>query len=165
MTLISLMLTGFLSFSASAKTEDLKVELKQLPTSYVQNVTIKKIEDLKGKVVLLDIWASWCEPCKEALPIYVKLLDKYKSQGLVVLTINADDDVKDRDQFLKTHPLVLPVYWDKGKALIKDLKVVALPSLFVFDKNLKPVALYRGFDPDKLSALEKTIEEQMKKAP
>lgn len=165
MIFISVLLSGFLAFSASGKSEDLNVELKQLPTSYVQNVTAKKIDDLKGKVVLLDLWASWCEPCKEALPIYVKLLEKYKSQGVVVLTINADDDPKDRDQFLKTHPLALPVYWDKDKTMIKDLKVVALPSLFVFDKHLKPVALFRGFDPAKTAALEKTIEEQIKKAP
>lgn len=151
-----------LPFSAFAKDAPLDIEFKTLPTELIQNEKIAKLEDLKGRVVLIDFWASWCEPCKQALPHYNKLYKKFKGQGLIILGINEDDDTKERDAFLKTQSLEFPLYFDKDKKLIKDFKVQALPSLFVFDKNLKPVALFRGFDESKPQALEKKIQELLK---
>ncbi|WII71576.1 TlpA disulfide reductase family protein [Bdellovibrio sp. 22V] len=115
--------------------------------------------DLKGKVVLVDFWASWCGPCKEALPHYNRLQKKYKDQGVVFIGINEDDDAKERDAFLKSQAIEFAQYLDKNKEMAKDFKIQALPSLFVFDKNLKPAALYRGFDDKKPQALEKKIQE------
>lgn len=160
--LIFVFLVSFMSTTWAQKANPLDVDFKTLPGELVQGPKVSKIDDLKGKVVLVDFWAAWCEPCKEALPHYNRLYKKYKDKGLVIIGINEDDDLKERDAFLKMHPLEFPIYFDKSKQMVKDFKVQALPSLFVFDKNLKPVALYRGFSDDKPQALEKKIQELLK---
>jgi thiol-disulfide isomerase/thioredoxin len=58
--------------------------------------------ELEGKVVLVDVWASWCQPCAEALPFYAQLQDELKAQGFVLLTINVDADRRAADAFLKS---------------------------------------------------------------
>lgn len=146
----------------SKNTTPPNVEFKNLSAEALSKGSKLQFGDLKGKVVLMDFWASWCEPCKEALPHYNKLYKKYKDQGLIVIGINEDDDIKERDDFLKTHPVEFAMFYDKSKQMAKDFKVQALPSLFVFDKKLKPVALYRGFSDDKPQALEKQIQELLK---
>lgn len=118
--------------------------------------------DLKGKIVLVDFWASWCAPCKEALPHYNKIYDKYKDQGVVFLGINEDDDNKERDSFLKEHPASFPIYADEDKKMAKKFKIAALPTLFIFDRDLKLVSISRGFNEKEVSPLEKTIQDLLK---
>lgn len=151
-----------LTMVAGAKESPSSVEFKRLPPQHLNKSDIKDISNLKGKVVLVDFWAAWCEPCKEALPHYNDLYRKYKPQGLVVLGINEDDDHAERDAFLKTVTLDFPLFYDKNKMLLGDFKVQALPTLYVFDRNLKPVVFYRGFDKKTTQALDKKIQELLK---
>ncbi|MDG0816357.1 TlpA disulfide reductase family protein [Bdellovibrio svalbardensis] len=153
-----LLLCSSTSFAASNPP---KVEFKAITAEPLSKNSLTFV-DLKGKVVIVDFWASWCEPCKEALPHYNKLYEKYKNQGVVFIGINEDDDLKERDAFLKAHPISFPVFFDKEKQMAKDFQVVALPTLFVFDKKLKPVILYRGFDDKKPQVLEKGIQDLLK---
>lgn len=147
--------------------------LTATPTSF--DVDFKKItatplsptkgiafEKLKGKVVLVDFWASWCTPCKEALPHYNRLYKAYKDKGLVVIAVNEDDDLKERDAFLKGQRFDFYIYQDHDRKMLGEFKVQALPTLYVFDKNLKPVTFYRGFGPGKPELLEKTIQDLLK---
>ncbi|WP_415063809.1 TlpA disulfide reductase family protein [Bdellovibrio sp.] len=164
--LLAVLFLSVWSLNALSKnTTPPNVEFKSFSAEALSKGSALKFDDLKGKVVLMDFWASWCEPCKEALPHYNKLYKKYKDQGLVVIGINEDDDLKERDDFLKAHPVEFSMFYDKSKQMAKDFKVQALPSLFVFDKKLKPVSLYRGFSEDKPQALEKQIQELLKDQP
>ncbi|NUN07316.1 MAG: TlpA family protein disulfide reductase [Bdellovibrio sp.] len=167
MRLTFLFITLLLTISAHAKdaatTPPANIEIKSLPSKHLQGEKLKGLGDLKGKVVLIDFWASWCEPCKEALPIYNNLYKKYKDQGLVIIGINEDNDEKDRDTFLKTTPLDFPMYQDEKSQWVSQFKIQALPTLFVFDKNLKPISMYRGFSPEKATSLEKQIKDLLSK--
>ncbi|WP_413561280.1 TlpA disulfide reductase family protein [Bdellovibrio sp. HCB209] len=145
----------------SAKAEIPNVELKSLPGESLNQHKVK-FSDLKGKVVLVDFWATWCGPCKEALPHYTSLLKKYQKQGLVILAINEDDIAKDRDAYLAQTPYPFPVFADEGKKFLGAFNVVAIPTVFIFDKNTKPVTFVRGFDAKKAQAIENTIQELLK---
>nr|BFD59826.1 TlpA disulfide reductase family protein [Bdellovibrio sp. CKG001]BFD63243.1 TlpA disulfide reductase family protein [Bdellovibrio sp. HM001] len=147
---------------ALAKTSVPEFEFKKLPTVKLNSHDISSLKDLHGKVVLVDFWASWCSPCKEALPHYSKLYEKYKSKGLVVIGINEDDDIAERDAFLKAMPVSFPLFFDQDKSAVADFQVKALPTLYVFNKKLKPVAMHRGFDAKDTQALEKQIQELLK---
>ncbi|ASD63542.1 TlpA family protein disulfide reductase [Bdellovibrio bacteriovorus] len=148
--------------SVFAKEMPSTVEFKRLPTVALNKSDIKTLKDLQGKVVLVDFWAAWCEPCKAALPHYNSLYKKYRSQGLVVLGVNEDEEVAEREAFLKTVKLEFPLYHDQGRLVLEDFKVLALPTLYVFDKKLKPVVFYRGYDEKNSQALEKKIQELLK---
>ena len=139
------------------------IEFKEIAATLLPGSKTVEMKDLRGKVVLVDFWASWCEPCKDALPHYNKIYAKYKDKGVIFLGINEDEEPKDRDAFLKKTPIQFPVFADKNRKMAEQFKVVALPTLFVFDKELKPVTFFRGFDEKKPSLLEKTIEELLKK--
>lgn len=151
-----------ISLNAWAAGPELNVTFQSLPNESLTSAKIEKFSDLKGKVVLVDFWAAWCEPCKEALPHYNKLYKKYKDQGVIFIGINEDDDAKERDAFLKINSPDFPMYADSSKQMLRDFKVQAIPSLFVFDRNQKAVALYRGYSADKLKSLEKKIQELLK---
>lgn len=119
-------------------------------------------QDFKGKVVLMDYWASWCEPCKEALPHYNSLFTKYKDKGLLVVGINEDDSEKERDAFLKKQKINFPLFADKDRKMAQVFRVTGLPALFVFDKQTKIVAVLHGFSPENAQTLEKKIMELLK---
>ncbi len=138
-----------------------KIAFTALPGEPINEHKIR-FEDLKGKVVLVDFWATWCEPCKEALPHYSALFKKYKKQGLIVLAVNEDDNAKERDAYLKKDPYPFPVFADPEKKFLNSFDVAAIPTVFVFDKNLKLVTFIRGFDAKKAKTLEDTVSQLLK---
>lgn len=149
-----------LSFATSQTPEIL---FNSLPAKSIKGQKNISFSDLKNKVILVDFWASWCEPCKEALPHYESLYKKFQSKGLVFLAINEDDDSSERDLFLKKVPLTCPVLSDTEKKMAKNFNVLALPTLFLFDQKMKLVKFYRGFDEKNLPSLEKDIQQLLDK--
>ncbi|WP_413581322.1 TlpA disulfide reductase family protein [Bdellovibrio sp. HCB288] len=145
--------------SAASEVENkITVQWNSLPGESLNQHKIKFAE-LKGKVVVVDFWATWCEPCKEALPHYMELHKKYKSKGLVILAVNEDDSVADRDAYLKKTPYPFPVFADPGRKMLETFGVAAIPTVFIFDRNMKPVTFVRGFDAKKAQAIEKSIQD------
>lgn len=155
------MLVFFCSFSLSAQ-QSPTISFKSLPAESLGKSQIKDFKDLNGKVVLVDFWAAWCEPCKQALPHYNKLFKKYQDQGLMVIGINEDDDIKERDAFLKTKAPDFPLFADTNKEMLKTFNVQAIPSLFVFDKKMNLVSTHRGFSEEKFKNLELKIQDLLK---
>jgi thiol-disulfide isomerase/thioredoxin len=117
-----------------------------------------KPELLKGKVVIVDFWASWCEPCKVELPALNKLYKKYKSKGLMVVGINVDDDAKEAKAFLKDHPVSFPLAHDKGQKNAGEMGIEKMPTSFILSGG-KVVRLHEAFREGD----EKKIEGEIKK--
>ena len=103
------------------------------------------LPDLKGRVVLVDFFASWCGPCRESFPVLQELHHKYADKGLVVVAVNLDRKKEDMDRFLKQHVVSFPVVRDAEHRLVKEVQVPTMPSSFLIDREGKVSTVHRGF--------------------
>jgi peroxiredoxin len=98
--------------------------------------TSRSLADYRGQVVLVNLWATWCLPCKEEMPALQAFYDKYGNQGFAVIAINDGDATADVLQFVKNYQLTFPVWLDPTyTATEQAFKTLALPSSFVIDRT------------------------------
>jgi peroxiredoxin len=94
-----------------------------------------RLADLKGKVVFLNFWATWCEPCLEEMPAMERLSQAYRNRDLVVVALSADrEGASVVRPFLRKHGLSFPVGLDSDQAVARLYRVWALPSTFILDR-------------------------------
>jgi len=97
------------------------------------------LRDLKGKVVLVNFWATWCPPCRKEMPDLQALYDKYKDQGFVVLSIS-DEEMAKVSPFIAERKITYPVLLDPGRKVNDAFVVEGIPKSFVYDRDGKLVA-------------------------
>ena len=116
-----------------------------------------KLSDLKGKVVLLDFWATWCPPCREELPFIEKLHKEFSGKGLVVLGIN-DEDKATVQQFVNQQKLTFTNLLDSQGTTARAYKVTAIPRVILIDKDGKIVKDITGYSKENEKILKELIE-------
>jgi peroxiredoxin len=99
----------------------------------------------KHKVILVDFWASWCEPCKLSMPILNRIDKKFRSKGVAVIGINVDNDRESGLGFLKDNPVDFPLVFDEGKKTIDRVGVATMPSSFLIDASGKVKHIHKGY--------------------
>ena len=97
------------------------------------------LRDLKGKVVLVNFWATWCPPCRKEMPDLQALYDKYKDQGFVVVSIS-DEKAAKVQLFISERKITYPVLLDPGRKVNDLFQVEGIPKSFVYDREGKLVA-------------------------
>jgi len=113
-----------------------------------------RLADLKGKVVYLDFWASWCPPCAISLPELEQLQQQYGDQGFAVVAINLDASVTDAKRFLQDKAVSYPVLVDADKATPLQYGVQGMPTAFLLDRHGQLRHVHTGFkkgDGDKIA--------------
>jgi thiol-disulfide isomerase/thioredoxin len=98
-----------------------------------------------GKVVVLDFWASWCEPCRRSFPWLNAMHDKYGPDGLVIVGVNLDMERADAQRFLAEYPADFAIVYDENQALARAYEVVAMPSSYVIGRDGQLAARHMGF--------------------
>jgi len=94
-----------------------------------------RLGEYRGRVVLIDFWASWCAPCKKSFPALDGLSHEFQSRGLAVLAVNLDERRKDADQFLAAYPHTMMVLFDPTGAAPKAFGVQGMPTSFLIDRS------------------------------
>ncbi len=97
------------------------------------------LRDLRGKVVLVNFWATWCPPCRKEMPDLQALYDMYKAQGFVVLSIS-DEEAAKVTPFIQERKIGYPVMLDPGRKVHELYRVEGIPKSFVYDREGKMVA-------------------------
>ncbi|MFL5355023.1 TlpA family protein disulfide reductase [Archangium sp.] len=114
----------------------------------------------RGSVVLLDVWATWCEPCKDALPMYQDLAKHYAERGLKVYALNVDEDVRALGPFLEETKVTLPVLLDANAEVAdKVLRVRGMPTTLLVDRQGRVRYVHEGFAEEFLAKYQSEIEE------
>lgn len=89
----------------------------------------------RGKVVLVNFWATWCEPCRDEMPAFQRLKEKLAGKPFVVLAVNLDEPESRIRKFLERMPLDFPVLVDEGKTATRQWSVRVLPASFIIGRD------------------------------
>ncbi|MCK4710852.1 MAG: TlpA family protein disulfide reductase [Gammaproteobacteria bacterium] len=117
-------------------------------------ISLKK---LRGKVVYVDFWASWCIPCRKSFPWMNEMQKKYKSKGLVVIGINLDEDKSAAQNFLKQVPANFTIAYDPDGVTPGKYKVEVMPTSYLIDRSGNLVYTHRGFKKSYSEKMENKI--------
>jgi peroxiredoxin len=121
------------------------------------------LADLKGKVVVIDMWATWCPPCRASLPHLDKLYEETKDKGVAVFAVNVQEEKDDVQSFIKTTNLKTPVLLDADGHVSEIYKASGIPQTMVIGKDGVVRKVIRGFEGDETARkLKEAVEAAMK---
>jgi len=151
-----LMVFIFLPLSASAiSVGDTVPSFKVRSIDGSKNVSV---EDYRGKVVLVDFWASWCPPCLKSFPKYDALRNEIGTTNFEIVAINVDENTDDAKKFLSKHPVGFPIAKDPKGVLPGVFGVKAMPTSYLIDKNGVVKYVHAAFKEGDIEKLKVEIE-------
>jgi len=156
---IPLALFGAVLWAGPAVATELVDRLPELELSDLQGTKVDVSSLPDGDVILLDFWATWCAPCRKAMPVYAKLEAAYEEHGFRVVTINQDRrrDHRKIDRAMKQMDVDFPVILDPDEELGKLLGVLTLPTAFLVAGDGQIHSGHVGYLPGDEKALESEI--------
>ena len=104
-----------------------------------------KLSDLKGQVVMVNFWATWCGPCRQEMPLLAQLQSKYEPLGFTVLGVNVEPDSAAAVAWLKGVPVDFPILFDRKNAVAQSFGVEGMPSSVFIDRNGNVRYVHRGY--------------------
>ncbi|MAD04904.1 MAG: thioredoxin [Pseudoalteromonas sp.] len=149
-------LIAFLLFACSAATAE---HPSTAPLAASQQQLSKLLNQYKGKIVLLDFWASLCSPCRRSFPWFIAMQSKYQEQGLKVIAVNIDVERSDADVFLTEFAVNFNIIYDPDAVIGRQYQLKGMPSSFLIDKEGIVRYQHTGFLADKLDLYESHIKE------
>jgi len=104
-----------------------------------------RLEDLKGQVVMINFWASWCGPCRQEMPLLDQMHKKYEALGFKLLGVNVESDTKDAERWLAQTPVTFPILYDRENKVSQLYLVNAMPSTIFIDRKGNVRNIHRGY--------------------
>ena len=159
-TLLTIAMAGALATGSAAAADQPSPVFPDLEFVGVDGGSVQ-LSQLKGNVVLLNVWATWCGPCKQELPLVQKMYDSYSDRNFVVVSVNVDADRRRVNAFLKQFNISLPVYYaapeDAG-----PLTAGGIPSTFILGPDRTLVDRAVGYSPRWEERWKKVVEKYLK---
>jgi thiol-disulfide isomerase/thioredoxin len=127
------------------------IELKNLKTKEAH-----RLSQYKGKIVVLDFWATWCAPCKKSLPRLAQIAKTY-TNDMQILAISIDDDEDNAYRFIKENKIDILALYDDKKEVVGTYDIPAMPTLFIIDQKGIINSVFEGYTEDSFEEIEKAI--------
>jgi len=106
-----------------------------------------RLADLKGQVVMINFWASWCGPCRQEMPLLAQLQSKYEPLGFTLLGVNVEPDSQAAVAWLKDVPVTFPILFDTKNEVAGRFGVEGMPSTVFVDRTGHVRYVHRGYKP------------------
>jgi peroxiredoxin len=106
-----------------------------------------KLSELRGQVVLINFWASWCGPCRQEMPLLDEMYQQYGPLGFTLLGVNVEQDTQDAERMLKDTPVSFPILFDAQNEVSKLYDVTAMPSTVLVDRDGRVRYVHKGYQP------------------
>lgn len=96
-----------------------------------------RLSDLRGQMVIVNMWASWCPPCKKEMPAFQRVYQEYAPRGLVILAVDAfeQDNLQDVREFVSANSLTFPILLDEHSEVLNTYRISAFPTTFFIDQE------------------------------
>jgi thiol-disulfide isomerase/thioredoxin len=137
--IVAALLTGLASAAGPAPAT---APTFSLPSRAGQSVAL---DSLKGKVVMLNFWASWCKPCRDEMPLLEQMHKRYNKQGFALLGVNVDAESTDAEKLLKSVQVSFPVLFDKESKISQLYNVDSMPFSVFIDRKGNVRYRHRGY--------------------
>ncbi len=123
------------------------------------------LQELKGKVVYMDFWASWCPPCVKSFSFLNQLDHEMRDKGLHVIGVNLDEKVADAKEFLAKYPVDFSIVADPSKQCAKVFELMAMPTSYLIDRKGTIRHIHQGFRPGETEELRALITQLVMERP
>lgn len=147
---LTLLGAQLLSISATSASTDVRVK-SPFPDFTLRRLfqsTRTSLVQYRGKILILDFWASWCEPCRKEFSALNDLFKKYRKSGVVVVGINVDAEETDAKKFLESNPVDFGSLHDDGNKLSNQCNFQTMPHSFILDKHGVVRFMHSGYNQD-----------------
>lgn len=156
-----LVLSIALSFSALVSAESVNQKAPEITLPGMDGKTVK-LSDFRGQVVMVNFWASWCQPCRTEMPYIEDIYKKYKKIGFTVLGVNVDENPAHGKKMLKEIPVSFPIVFDSDNKMIEKYEVQAMPSTYMVDRKGNIRDIHRGYKKGDEKAYENYIRKLLR---
>ena len=116
-----------------------------------------RMSALRGKVVVVDFWASWCEPCREEFPVLERLYRAHRARGLVVVGVSVDNAAPNIQRFLRRTPASFPIVHDARHSVADRYRPPRMPSSYIIDRRGIVRFVHAGFRAGDAARMEREI--------
>lgn len=134
----------FALVAAAGRTGNEPAPAFSLPTRDGGSISLA---DLKGQVVMINFWASWCGPCRQEFPVLDEMYRKYRPMGFALLGVNVESGTVDAERFLQKTPVSFPIAWDSANEVSAAYGVSAMPTTLIVDRKGNVRWLHRAYKP------------------
>ena len=147
-------------FSAVAHAELVKGEAPNFTLKSLKGENIK-LSEHRGEVIMLNFWATWCDKCKEGMPVLNDMYLKYRDKGFTLLSINTDKELKNVNKWLRGMRIAFPILFDEIHDASKKYEVDSMPATYILDRDGHLRYIHNGFPDGYQDEFQKQVRELM----
>jgi len=121
-----------------------------------------RLSEYRGRVVMINFWATWCGPCRQELPLLNAIYERYRDAGLVVLAVNVEEDVERARKMAQGLGLTLPVLFDSVQHVSRLYDPSAMPATVLIDRGGRVRFVHLGYRPGYEAKYERELREMLR---